>query len=164
TTIVIEAKNAARVGLDGAGGILTELDRAMSNRGASIAICVSATDAFPTEVGTFGVYGNRVLVVDDGEGSMLEVAVRWAALLTSQAERSGGHIDVDSLREQTDRLRRLTRTFSTHRRALTDSIEAIGRVRDGYDELRRDVLLHIDEIEFELDRSPARGLRAVSGQ
>lgn len=164
TTIVLEAKNSARVGLDGAGGILAELDRAMSNRDASIAICVSATDAFPTEVGTFGVYGNRVLVVDDGEGSMLEIAVRWASLLSTQAERSGGHIDVDSLREQTDRLRRLTRTFSTHRRALTDSIEAIGRVRDGYDELRRDVLLHIDEIEFELDRRPGTELRAVSGQ
>jgi hypothetical protein len=164
TKIVIEAKNAARVGLDGAGGILAELDRAMSNRDASIAICVSATDAFPTEVGSFGVYGSRVLVVDDGEGSMLEVAVRWAALLSSQAERSTDHLDVESLRGHTDRLRRLARTFSTHRRALTDSIEAIGRVRDGYDELRRDVLLQVDEIEFELDRSSRTELRAVSGQ
>ena len=164
TNIVVEAKNATRVGLDGAGGILAELDRAMSNRSASIGICVSASSAFPTEVGTFGVYGNRILVVDDGEGSMLEIAVRWATLLASQADRSDGHIDVEALREHTDRLRRLARTFSTHRRALTDSIEAIGRVRDGYDELRRDVLLQIDEMEFELDRSSGTALRAVSGQ
>ena len=165
STITVEAKNTGRVGLDGAGGILAELDRAMSNRNASIGICVSATDAFPTEVGAFGVYGNRILVVDDGEGSMLEIAVRWATLLSSHAQRSGDGIDVESLREHTDRLRRLTRTFSTHRRGLTDSIEAIGRVRDGYDELRREVLLHIDEIEFQLGRGPGEtALRAVSGQ
>jgi hypothetical protein len=164
TTIVVEAKNTGRVSLDGAGGMLAELDRAMSNRSASIAICVSATDAFPTEVGSFGVYGNRILVVDDGEGSMLEVAIRWAALLASQTERSGGHLDVESLRGHADRLRRLTLTFSTHRRALTDSIEAIGRVRDGYDELRREVLLQVDEIEFELDRTSRTELRVVNGQ
>ena len=164
TRLVVEAKNAARVSLDGSGGILAELDRAMANRAADIGICVSATDAFPSEVGPFGVYGDRILVVDDGEGAMLEVAFRWATLLAAQTGRAGGQVDVHELREHADRLRRLTRTFSTHRRALTDSIEAIGRVRDGYDELRKDMIAQIDEIENGLDRPAAAGLRAVSGR
>ncbi|MEX1043925.1 MAG: hypothetical protein WD532_12460 [Acidimicrobiia bacterium] len=163
TAVVIETKNCSRIGLDGGGGILAELDRAISNRQASIAICVSATDAFPAEVGAFGVYGNRILVVDDGEGTMIEVALRWATLLASIGDRVGGEVEIDRVLELTDRARRLVRTFSSHRRALTDSMESIGRVREGLDEMRRDLLVHIDEIEFELERG-GTSLRAVSGQ
>ncbi|MEX2280032.1 MAG: hypothetical protein WEA76_08090 [Acidimicrobiia bacterium] len=163
TVVVIETKNCSRIGLDGSGGILAELDRALSNRQASIAICVSATDAFPAEVGTFGVYGNRVLVVDDGEGTMIEVALRWATLLAATGDRAGGEFEIDRVLELTDRARRLVRTFSGHRRALTDSMESIGRAREGLDEMRRDLLVHIDEIEFELERG-GKSLRAVSGQ
>ncbi|MEX0756664.1 MAG: hypothetical protein WD204_01820, partial [Acidimicrobiia bacterium] len=126
-------------------------------------ICVSATDAFPAEVGAFGVYGNRILVVDDGEGTMIEVALRWATLLASIGDRVGGEVEIDRVLELTDRARRLVRTFSSHRRALTDSMESIGRVREGLDEMRRDLLVHIDEIEFELERG-GTSLRAVSGQ
>lgn len=165
TAIVIETKNASRVTLDGGGGILAELDRALSNRQASIAICVSATNGFPAEVGTFGVYGNRILVVDDGEGTMIEVALRWATMLASIGDRVGAEVEIDRVLELTDRARRLVRTFSGHRRALTDSMESIGRVREGLDEMRRDLLVHIDEIQFELERGTgAKSLRAVSGQ
>ena len=49
--VVIEAKHTARITLTGPDGILAELDRAMTNRDAEVAICVSAQDAFPGEVG-----------------------------------------------------------------------------------------------------------------
>ena len=154
TSIVVEAKNTMRVGLNGPGGILNELDRALANREASMAICVSAIDAFPAEVGAFGVYGNRILVVDDGEGSMLEVAFRWASLLAAASEKSQVEVDIDALTALSDRIRRMAQSFSNHRRALTDSIASIDRVRDGLEEMRRDLLAHLDEMDFELERRP----------
>lgn len=163
-TVVVEAKNTGRVGLNGAGGILAELDRAISNRGADVAICVSAVDAFPGEVGVFGVYGNRILVVDDGDGVMLEVALRWASLQANQAERFGAEVDVESLAALVDRIRRMGQLFSSHRRALTDSMDSINKVREGLDEMRRDLVAHLDEIAFQLERRPAGApLRAVGG-
>jgi len=161
-SIVVEAKTSGRVGLNGPGGILAELDRAMANRGAAMAICVSATDAFPAEVGVFGVYGNRILAVDDGEGSMLEVAFRWAGLLAAASEKSDVAVDLDALTALSDRIRRMAQTFSNHRRALTDSIASIDKVRDGLEEMRRDLLAHIDEMDFELEGRPGtRALRVV---
>lgn len=164
-SVVVEAKNTNRIGLDGAGGILSELDRAVLNRDASYAICVSALDAYPAEVGTFGVYGNRVLVVDDGEGSMIDVAFRWIALVASMTGHASHEVDVARLSESADRVRRLARSFSSHRRALTDSMESIGRVREGLDDMRRDLLAQMDEMEFELARGTAPGgLRVVNSQ
>lgn len=163
SAIVVEAKNTRSIGLGGSGGILEELDRAMSNRRSAVAICVSATAAFPSEVGAFGVYGNRILVVDDGEGSLLEVALRWATLTASASERTGADVDVARVLEVTDRVRRLAQSFSTHRRALTDSIDSIGRVREGLDDMRRDLLTQIDEIDFELERGQV-DLKVVNGQ
>lgn len=167
--IVVEAKNTARVGLDGSSGILDELDRALVNREAAMAICVSANDAFPAEVGHFGVYGNRILVVDDGDGTLLEVALRWATTAALTAARAKSTVDADRILESIDRIRRLVRAFSTHRRALTESMDSLGRVRDALDELRRDLLAEIDEIGFEVERRPAEatprspaGLRTTS--
>lgn len=162
--IVVEVKNTVRVGLDGAGGILSELDRALSNREAAFAVCVSANDAFPAEVGHFGVYGNRILVVDDGEGTALDVALRWAVAAARSGTRATDTVDTERLLESTDRIRRMVRTFSTHRRALTDSIDSLGRVRDGLDDLRREMLVEIDDIGFELERRGGISeLRVVGG-
>jgi hypothetical protein len=158
--VVVEAKNAGRIGLNGSGGILAELDRAMSNRGAEIAICVSAVEAFPGEVGTFGVYGNRILVVDDGDGTMLEVAMRWATLTADMSARSDEGLDLEAFAALIDRIRRMSQMFSSHRRTLTDSIESINKVRDGLDDMRRDLVAHLDEVEFELERRPS-ALRVV---
>src|SRR5665811_1170997 len=76
--IVVEAKNKRALALKGEKGILAELDLAMANRHAGVAICVSKhPDAFPKEVGPINVYGRRILVCDDGEGTLLWVALRW---------------------------------------------------------------------------------------
>ena len=163
TAVVIEAKNTGRIGLDGASGILAELDRAMANRSAGFGICVSAVEAFPAEVGPFAVYGNRILVVDDGDGALLEVAVRWVALMAGMGGSAGDQVDIDSIRTTADRIRRMAQTFSTHRRTLTDSIDSINRVRDGLDGMRRDLLAHLDDLEFEVDRKRPKPLQVVAG-
>lgn len=164
-SVVVEAKNTGRVGLNGASGILAELDRALSNRNAQVAVCVSATDAFPTEVGVIGAYGNRVLVVDDGDGTMLRVALRWAEMIASSSSgRDGRDVDLDAVSGLIERMRRMATAFSTHKRALTDSVRSVNKVRDGLDDMRRELLSLLDDIDAELERRADPPLRAVASR
>lgn len=153
--VVVEAKNMASVGLRGKGGILDELDRAMANREADFAICVSATEAFPAEVGVFGVFGDRVLVVDDGSGTLLGAAVRWAAAaLAGQAAEGGNGVDVARLASQLGRIRDLGARISNSKRALSTIRAGVDQVRDDLDALRTDLLDTVDDA--------SRGLRGAS--
>ena len=138
--VVIEAKNTARITLGGQG-ILKELDRAMSNRRADIAICVSAGEAFPAEVGTFAIYGNRILVVDGGTDSLLDVALRVAVLLATAAGAAGGDgIDRAGMLDQLDRIRQLATRFSSTKRALTEAQNGIELAKQGIDALRSELI------------------------
>lgn len=148
--VVVEAKNTTRIDLAGAG-ILAELDRAMSNRGAEIGICVSANDAFPAEVGTFAIYGNRILVVDDGSERLLDVALRVAALLATVARRSDdAAIDRAALLDKLDRIRRLAKRFSATKRTLTDAQSGIELAKQGIDALRSELIELTEEATLEV--------------
>jgi len=139
--VVIEAKHTARVTLTGADGILAELDRALTNREADVAICVSAQDAFPAEVGSFGLYGNRILLVDDGTDSLLDVALRIANLLTITARpRDGETIDRTALLDQLDRIHQLAKRFSSSKRTLTEAQNSIDLAKEGLDTMRSELI------------------------
>lgn len=153
--LVIEAKNSRAISLTGRDGILGQLDRAMDNRDATLALCVSASDAFPREVGPFGVYGNRVLVVDEGDGTMLGVAIRWVETMMAVTGRENFEIDVSLIDERLQRIRMLTQRFSSSRRALTDIGVSVDKVRDSLDEIRRELLDLVDEAASEIRRSQA---------
>lgn len=143
--ITVEAKNQAKVALNGPTGILDELDRAMANRNATASVCVSAADAFPSEVGTFGVYGKRVLVVEDGSGALLEAAIRWAAALVA-ADSAGDAMDPVAVGESLARLRAVSKRCSDQKRALTDVVRSVDKVRDGLDAMRAELLEAIDDL------------------
>lgn len=151
--IVVEAKNTSRIGLTGEGGILAELDRAMTNRGADVAICVSARDAFPREVGPFGVYGNRLLVVDDGEGTMAWVALRWAAAAVIAAGDGPSRIDPAAVADRLQRIRQMGQLFSSNRRSLTEIVGSVEKVRSSLDAMRTELVGLVDELTSELFRS-----------
>ena len=139
--VVIEAKHTARINLTGPDGILCELDRAMTNRDAEVAICVSAQEAFPGEVGSFGLYGNRILVVDDGTGSMFDVSLRIANLLVSTARPSDGEtIDRAAVIDQLDRIHKLAKRFSSSKRTLTEAQNSIDLAKEGLDSLRSELI------------------------
>lgn len=139
--VVVEAKHTARVTLTGTEGILAELDRAMTNRDADIAICVSAQDAFPAEVGSFGLYGNRILVVDDGTDSLFDVALRIANLLmTTTRPRDGETIDRAALLDQLERIHQLAKRFSSSKRTLTEAQNSIDLAREGLDTMRSELI------------------------
>ena len=156
--VVIEAKNTARIGLTGSEGILEELDRAMANRRAQVAICVSAGDAFPTEAGHFAIYGNRVLVVDEGDGAALAVALRVAQLLLVTSS-SGPIVGVDqaALMDHLDRIGTLAKQFSTAKRALTEAQSGIGSTKDLLDSMRAELIELVDTARADVKRGSPPG-------
>lgn len=151
--IVIEAKNTASIALRGRGGILDELDRAMANRDASFAVCVAASDAYPAEVGTFGVYGSRVLVVDDGSGVLVRAAVRWAAAALEAEHRSDGSFDSAAVVHRLERVADLATRLSGSKRALSSIRANVDQVRNDLDAVRSDLLDAVDDAIRELNRA-----------
>ncbi len=150
--VVVEAKNKTSIGLTGKEGILAELERAMANREAEIAICLSKTDAFPREVGPFGVYGNRILAVDDGEGTMTRMALQWAGAVLASSTAPSFEPDPAVIAEKLQRLRHLAQMFTSNKRALTDISGSVDKVKTSLDAMRSDLLAIVDEIGLELGR------------
>ena len=149
--VVVEAKNQERISLLGRDGILDELDRAKANREACFAVCVSARPAFPAEVGAFGAYGDKLLVVDDGEGLMVDVAVRWAAAAVAASSNRRAHgFDPDTIAALLTEIRALAQLFSTNRRAMTDIGRSLENVRGSLGEMRARLLSLTDELLSEL--------------
>ncbi len=153
--LVIEVKNTNKLTLHGPKGILRELDDALVNRGADAAVCVSAIDAYPGEVGVFGIYGNRVLVVDDGEGTLLEAAVRVAALLAERnAASTRDAFDAEALARRLSTIRELAGNLGSSRRQLTEVSKSVDTVSVNLGTLRSTILALVDEAAADLARSP----------
>lgn len=153
-SIAVEAKNAARVSLGGPTGILAELDQAMDNRNADWGICVSHNEAFPAEVGSFNVYGNRILVVDPGDGVLTGVALRWASA-AARADAAGDElIDTPRILERLDRIRDLTKHFSRSKKALSTAQGGLDSVREDLEAMRSSLIELADDITREL-QAPA---------
>ena len=150
--IVIEVKHQRTIGLTGKNGILAELERAMINRSAEAALCVSALDAYPAEVGSFNVYGNRVLVVDDGEGTMIAAALRWL-MLTEAAVRSDDAFDIGAIKAGLERLRGTCQRFATNRSALTEVNKSVTKVSESLGEMRAEVLDLVDDLVRKIQRA-----------
>jgi hypothetical protein len=153
TRVVVEAKNTARIGLTGSTGILTELDSAMDNRNAQWAICVSRLDAFPGEVGAFAVYGNRVLVVDPGDGVLTGVALRWVAAAIRAVRADDDRVDRGAALERLGRIRDLAQHFSRSKKVLAGAQSSLETVRDELDGLRTQLLDLVDDAVRSLDSS-----------
>jgi hypothetical protein len=159
--VVVEAKHTSRITLTGIDGILAELDRAMSNREADIAICISAQDAFPAEVGSFGFYGNRILVVDDGTDSLFDVALRVAGLLMTTARSGDGEtIDRAAVLDQLERVHQLAKRFSSSKRTLTEAQNSIDLAKEGLDSMRSELI----EIAEAAAHEVRAGIHPQSGQ
>ncbi|MBI5157799.1 MAG: hypothetical protein HZA58_07290 [Acidimicrobiia bacterium] len=149
--IVVEAKNHASIGLSGRDGILGELDRAMANRDAAAAVCISRRDAFPAEVGRFGVYGNRVLVVDEGDGLLTAVALQWArARAAAEASGRSHHLDVTVVADRVATIRRMAESLKSARAGLTDIRKGVDALHERLGDLRSEILAQVADIENEL--------------
>ncbi len=158
TRVVVEAKNKKTLSLTGSAGILEELDLAMANRDATVAICVSRhTDAFPKEVGPINVYGRRVLVGDPGDGTMLWVALRWARQLADQSSSAPIDFDTEAVRDGLQRLGQLAERFRANRSNLTQIKSSVAAVHESLGDMRRDLLDLADDLAAEIFRFGSAG-------
>lgn len=149
--IVVEAKNQATMGLGGRDGILAELDRAMANRRADAAVCISRRDAFPTEVGRFGVYGARVLAVDEGDGLLTAVALQWVrARAAAEASGRSHRMDVVVVADRVATIRRLADHLRSARAGLTDIRKGVDTLSERLGDLRTEILVQVADVEREL--------------
>lgn len=157
--IVVEAKRQASIALGGGDGILAELDRAKANRRADAAVCIAGRNAFPDEVGRFNVYGDRVLAVDEGEGSMVAVAMQWVA--ATLEGRGSGRTEADpaAIADRIDRIRTAAESLSGARRTVTTLRASLDKLHSTLGELRGNVLEHLDDLGRLLCRdAPAESL------
>jgi hypothetical protein len=143
--VVVEVKNQQSIALGGKNGILMELDRATINRDAQAALCISAQPAYPAEVGAFGTYGTRVLVVDDGEGTMITAGLRWI-IASLAAKESASAVDVIFIQDGLQRLRTVCQRFASHRAALTDVAKSVDKVSESLGDMRNEVMGLVDEL------------------
>jgi hypothetical protein len=146
TRVAIEVKNTSRIGLTGATGILHELDQAIDNRNASWALCISRIDAYPGEVGSFGIYGNRLLIVDSGEGTLTRVAMRWIAAAARTVGTGESQVDTGAALERLARLRDLAQHFSRSKKVLGNAQSGLDTVREELDLLRGQLLELVDDV------------------
>ena len=149
--VVVEAKSKRTLSLTGSSGILAELDLAMANRDATVAICVSRyADAFPNEVGPINVYGRRVLVSDPGDGTMLWVALRWARQLADLASPNVAEFDSEAVKDGLQRLSQLAERFRSNRSHLTQIKTSVVAVHESLGDMRRDLLDLADDLAAEI--------------
>lgn len=149
--IVVETKNSSSISLNGAGGILVELRRALDNRRAEAAVCLSRQAAFPAEVGPLGIYGDLVLVVDDPESdddTMLTVALAIAVQRAQQARDTVSTIDPATITERVERIRNLATQLSSSKRSLTDIGGAVEKVKLSLEAIRSDMLEAAADIQL----------------
>ena len=145
--VVFEAKNAARLTVGGKGGVLAELDTAMANRGGRFGVCVSSSDdAYPAEVGCFSLYGNRLLIADDGSGTLIRAALRWAAAAVRSDRATERPVDVAEIADGVARIHELATRISNAKRTLSTVRSGVDQARNDLDALRDDLLERVDEI------------------
>jgi hypothetical protein len=145
--VVIEAKNAARLTVGGKGGVLAELDTAMANRGGRFGVCVSSSDdAYPAEVGCFSLYGNRLLIADDGSGTLIRAALRWAAAAVRSDRAVERPVDVAEITDGVARIHELATRISNAKRTLSTVRSGVDQARNDLDALRDDLLDRVDEL------------------
>jgi hypothetical protein len=161
TRVAVEAKNVSRISLGGSTGILAELDRAMDNRNASWSLGISRQDAFPREVGTFGVYGNRLLVVDPGDGTLLRVALRWIASAARGSGAADQMVDTAGALDGLDRIRGLAQHFSRSKKVLASAQSGLDTVREELDALRSELLDLVDDTTRALTLPPSETRRVA---
>ena len=95
-----------------------------------------------------------MLVVDDGEGTLLEAAVRVAALLAERTLATGRDaFDADALARRLANIRELAND-SVSRRQLTDVSKSVEMVSVGLGTLRSTLLAMVDEAVADLGLSP----------
>ena len=150
--IVVEAKDrslSVRRALD-------ELDRAMSNREATVGIMVFAKgEQAPTRGHPLRIYpGNRLVAVfhpEDGDSLALEVACELArGLAIAAVDHSRRDVDSDGMSEDLERLATVIDDARTIKRGLKAAYKGLDQADGSYEKLRNEALALVSELQTKL--------------
>jgi hypothetical protein len=95
-------------------------------------------------VGRFGVYGNRILAVDEGEGTMVGIAMQWAAA-GAGADAAGS--ELGGAADRVDRIRKAAEQLSGARRSITTIRASLDRLHDQLGGLRSNILDEVSDLD-----------------
>ncbi|WP_249021623.1 hypothetical protein [Conexibacter sp. S30A1] len=136
---------------------LGELDRAMLNRGAHVAVMVfSGKERAPMQGGMLRYYhGNRIMVVwepDDepGSGLALEVAIQLARTLAAKAESGDLPLDGALLSERLDKLISLIDRRGDIERAIRTAQNGLDTIEEVFGELHTEAMAVLLELQDRL--------------
>lgn len=106
-------------------------------------------------MGLLGVYGNRVLVADDGSGITVQAAVRWAVAAITASVAADSTIDPAAMADGLRRIKELATRLSNLKRSLATIRSGVDQVRNDVDAVRGELLDHVDDL--------SRGLVVTTG-
>ena len=150
--IVVEAKDRALKIRPALG----ELDRAMSNRDATVGMMVFATgEQAPLPGHSLHIYpGNRVVVVfdpEEGDPLPLEMACELArGLAIAGVDRTQPKLDGEGITEDLERLTKVIDDARSMRRGLNAAYKGLDQADAGYEQLRREALAVASDIQNKL--------------
>jgi hypothetical protein len=128
-----------------------ELDEALRNRDAAVALVVFSTTHAPAGIAPFDVRQGSVYCVVDPQApdaATLEAAMRLARLLAASALRQPGtEIDAAAVRDALARIRPELDALRALKTRLTTIATATSSINAGLDQLRDAVLARIAETE-----------------
>lgn len=137
---------------------MNELDAAMANRDAEVAVAVfSHQDLAPTRV-PFHYSENRAIVVLDAEGtdaSALQLAYMWGRYMVRRnlQTETGAELDLERVRRLIDDATRAIDRTRTIAGCHTKAIKAIEQARDEVAELKSEAKAALRMLEIELNGS-----------
>ncbi len=95
--------------------------------------------------------------MDDGDGTMTAVALRWAAAaLAARAAGMTPDLDAALLADRLDRIRRLAERFKAGQRTLTEAGKSLESVRESLAAMRSELLEMVDDVQREVSRAGTR--------
>ncbi len=152
--IILEAKDQSKT----LPSILKELEEAMLNRDAQVAIAVFSSQInSPRESGNFRVYpGGKIICVldkDTQDSTALEVAYKYSRIeALSEIKITDRKINTTKLESSLSQIRSKLNSVSTIKSSLSSIGSGIEKTKDSLEELRLEIFSIVEEMSEEISK------------
>lgn len=142
--------------------IKEQLDRALENRSADVAVFVSECEAYvPNKVGYFKEFDKQRLAVslsqdidDEIDRGFLQVALNWARMRAlEEYVDTGTEVDPEAIQARVENVRERVEQVSEVKKKCSKITTTAEEIKSELDELRDDVTDDLNQITAELSKS-----------
>jgi vacuolar-type H+-ATPase subunit I/STV1 len=156
--IVIESKSEADYSEP---KIRDQLDRALENRSADVAIFVSKCESYlPNKLGYFQEFDKQRLSVclsedddDDLDRGFLQIGLNWARMRAIEEHvDTGTRLDSEAVQAQVENVRQRVEQVSEVKKKCSSITDTAEQIKSELDELRDDVTDDLNQITAELSK------------